>query len=270
MVSINNVSEIDRSHLRSRRHLNEDLDIVIQQVELNEEDVVVVRKESNQSHNMKAENDHGVDVFREELISHHAATTSLQTEPPQVLTQGISADHARDHGVDVFREELMSHHAATKSLHTEPPHALTQGISADNPQRSNAHILGSVFGVVSVILMVLFLLFFSKSWRRQQKKKKKKMSRDVYGYLLRFDIEDVVLRRSTLGGWHAAYKNRLAEGDDNTVSTHDSDRNKTGESSSSDMESDEDETSMLLEEADPVVANEDMYLAADDGVFSPL
>eukprot|EP00934_Nitzschia_sp_Nitz4_P003337 Nitzschia sp. Nitz4//scaffold265_size26576//1775//2275//NITZ4_008243-RA/size26576-processed-gene-0.9-mRNA-1//1//CDS//3329544825//3327//frame0 len=71
-----------------------------------------------------------------------------------------------------------------------------------------------VLGIVVAVLvgMYLCMVCFQRQLRLNAKYRSDMQANSVFSYLQDFDVEDIDLRKSPLGGWNATYLSRLAFG----------------------------------------------------------
>eukprot|EP00934_Nitzschia_sp_Nitz4_P006481 Nitzschia sp. Nitz4//scaffold9_size221794//21178//25290//NITZ4_001318-RA/size221794-processed-gene-0.41-mRNA-1//-1//CDS//3329560917//6471//frame0 len=91
---------------------------------------------------------------------------------------------------------------------TSTPNENYPGGGGSTPKVTTMHISISTLTLLIVGLGVFFFLVRTRKVRKRSERQKS----SVFGYLQKFDVEDIDLRKSPPGGWHGTYLNKLAYG----------------------------------------------------------
>ena len=189
-----------------------------------------------------------VDTFRDEVIVHHAnnglrnrADVTGQDPSPKVQVTTVSSLFSGSQA-EVSVPTVTTNPTLPSDTGTENANFLTN-LFADNNQ-AMATYLAFVLGMIAV---GCFFLVVQLARRRRKSKQKW----EVHQYVAKFDIEDIDLRPAITGGWHAQYKNGLAQGHKSDFITYRSDSEDEGYFSSSESPDDEKEkTIVFMEQCD--------------------
>ncbi len=249
-------------------HTNEDFDALIQEDEaraLNNADL----SRSNRDH---------VDVRTiDDPSTHTVDIDNLHFSPETGSQDAIN-----------FRDDNTE-----QSANIYVPETSSQGPLSDNAisrplSPSIGHPLIGVFGAFAVVAALAVIMMVCRSIYLKRRAQKK-LGKEVFKYILDFDVEDVDLTRAVTGGWHGTYKNNLREGIDTDPDTDDDfdeeiysddeDDNAFFNASRKIREAHEENMIVFMEEGEdlPIADNnvyldeedqDDLYYAAGDDLFS--
>ncbi len=146
-----------------------------------------------------------------------------------------------------------------------------------------------VFGTFAIVAAVAVIAIVLRSIILKRRAKRK-LGKEVFKYILDFDVEDVDLTRAVTGGWHGTYKNNLREGietdldtdDDDFFSDEDDEDDNAFFDASRKIRDAHDHMIVFMEEGEDLlvgenniyldreVENDEIYYASDDELFSPV
>ena len=95
--------------------------------------------------------------------------------------------------------------------------SVTDAMKEKLPAKSIGIILGAICGV---LLLCCCLVTCVRARRRAEDRSNQRQMLSIFKYLHVFDVDDIDIRRSPAGGYHATYLNDLVNGD-NTVTSSD-------------------------------------------------
>lgn len=184
-----------------------------------------------------------------------------------------------------FRGDNMEQSATIDIPETSP---LSGNASSRPLSPSIGHPAIGVFGAFAVVAALAVIAMVCRSIYLKRRAKKR-LGKEVFKYILDFDVEDVDLTRAVTGGWHGTYKNNLREGIDTDPDTDDDfdeeiysddeDDNAFFNASRKIREAHEENMIVFMEEGEdlPLADNnvyldeedqDDVYYASGDDLFS--
>ena len=290
---------------------NRDFDTIIQEDEAKANSEVEIYRSNKDFDALIQEDETGrreEEEIAHETASHHVDVDNLvfpqETEINQDNIIERGNDIVDDQVIDNSYKEIRNRHTsiyiptANGKIHGEVPHKEIAG-PIDPQTIGNAHKMRiyHTFALI-VTLMAIKMVCISILRRRRTKRK---LGKEVFKYILDFDVEDVDLTQAVTGGWHGTYKNNLRDGVD-TDDTDDDDYELYDDKFANDLENSDDDgydeeaifedscrsqrTSdgmiVFIEEDEEMlvghkniyfrqeVADDDIYYASDDDLFSPV
>lgn len=272
---MNNNEIVETQNEGGIHHSNEDFDTLIQEDE--------ARALNNADHQNKGD----IDVRTIDETSSHTVDVDNLHFSPETDSQDAFNFH-EDSNIYIptsSSQGPLSDNEVTAPISPSAPiGGQTIEQTGGHPHSHAVDVFGT-FGIVAAVAVIAMVLRSIILKRRA----KRKLGKEVFKYILDFDVEDVDLTRAVTGGWHGTYKNNLRDGietdpdtDDDFFSDEDDEDDNAFFDASRKIRESHDQMIVFMEEGEDLLVGEnniyldrevdddEIYYASGDELFSPV